>query len=164
MIYIFVFILFLFLINYLKINNYQGYLNYEPTSFKGVDQNCPKEHARNYYKLVSKGKLNKFFGKYSGEFSNPETDGRLDEVFTDMATGSARSKFQKNHDLNIEYINPDINPDINPGDASITQEGIQSPPQLLQPFGYTKNHIFDITRFVKTDIPLPTDADFFKHI
>ena len=36
--------------------------------------------------------------------------------------------------------------------------------QMIQPFGYTKNDLFHMTRFTKTDIPLPTDPDFFKHI
>ena len=36
--------------------------------------------------------------------------------------------------------------------------------QMIQPFGYTKNELFDMTRFLKTDVPLPTDPDFFKHI
>ena len=36
--------------------------------------------------------------------------------------------------------------------------------QMIQPFGYTKNDLFHMTRFMKTDIPLPTDPDFFKHI
>ena len=36
--------------------------------------------------------------------------------------------------------------------------------QMIQPFGYTKNDLFHMTRFIKTDLPLPTDPDFFKHI
>jgi len=36
--------------------------------------------------------------------------------------------------------------------------------QMIQPFGYTKNELFDMTRFIETDIPLPTDPDFFNHI
>ena len=36
--------------------------------------------------------------------------------------------------------------------------------QTIQPFGYTRNELFDITRFIKTDIPLPVDPDFFKHL
>jgi hypothetical protein len=36
--------------------------------------------------------------------------------------------------------------------------------QMIQPFGYTKNDLFHMTRFTKTDVPLPTDPDFFKHI
>ena len=33
--------------------------------------------------------------------------------------------------------------------------------QTIQPFGYTKHQIFDMTRFIETDIPLPVDPDFF---
>ena len=36
--------------------------------------------------------------------------------------------------------------------------------QTIQPFGYTKNDLFHITRFIKTDVPLPTDPDLFKYI
>ena len=36
--------------------------------------------------------------------------------------------------------------------------------QMIQPFGYTKNDLFHMTRFIKTDVPLPTDPDLFKHI
>ena len=36
--------------------------------------------------------------------------------------------------------------------------------QMIQPFGYTKNEYLHATRFIKTDVPLPTDPDFFKHI
>ena len=41
---------------------------------------------------------------------------------------------------------------------------LKSSYQMIQPFGYTKNELFDMTRFIETDIPLPTDPDFFKHI
>ena len=36
--------------------------------------------------------------------------------------------------------------------------------QMVQPYGYTKNDLFHMTRFMKTDIPLPTDPDLFNHI
>ena len=36
--------------------------------------------------------------------------------------------------------------------------------QLIQPFGYTKNELFDNTRFIDVKIPLPTDPDLFKHL
>ena len=36
--------------------------------------------------------------------------------------------------------------------------------QTIQPFGYTKNDLFHMTRFIKTDVPLPTDPDLFKYI
>ena len=32
---------------------------------------------------------------------------------------------------------------------------------MTQPFGYTKNQLFDMIRLLESDIPLPTDADFF---
>ena len=41
---------------------------------------------------------------------------------------------------------------------------VQETYQMIQPFGYTKNELFDMTRFIQTDIPIPTDPDFFKHI
>ena len=34
-------------------------------------------------------------------------------------------------------------------------------PQTIQPFGYTKSQVFDMTRFIVTDIPIPVDPDFF---
>tara|TARA_B000000532_G_C18844453_1_gene396546 strand:+ start:1052 stop:1318 length:267 start_codon:yes stop_codon:yes gene_type:complete len=37
-------------------------------------------------------------------------------------------------------------------------------PQMVQPYGYTKNDLFHMTRFMKTDVPLPTDPDLFYHI
>ena len=36
--------------------------------------------------------------------------------------------------------------------------------QMVQPYGYTKNDLFHMTRFMKTDVPLPTDPDLFNHI
>jgi|TARA_B110000971_G_C20022074_1_gene506860 hypothetical protein len=36
--------------------------------------------------------------------------------------------------------------------------------QLIQPFGYTNNAIFDVTRFIESSEPLPTGTDFFKNI
>ena len=51
MIYLFLFIVFLFIIQYYQ--GYQGYLNYRDTSFKGVDTNCPQQHANKYYELVT---------------------------------------------------------------------------------------------------------------
>lgn len=33
--------------------------------------------------------------------------------------------------------------------------------KTLQPYGYTKNEFLDKTRFVQTEIPLPTNPDFF---
>ncbi len=36
--------------------------------------------------------------------------------------------------------------------------------QMIQPFGYTKNELFDMTRLIDVSVPLPTDPDFFNHI
>ena len=41
---------------------------------------------------------------------------------------------------------------------------VQESYQTIQPFGYTRNELFDMTRFIQTDIPMPTDPDFFNHI
>ena len=49
-------------------------------------------------------------------------------------------------------------------DLQEINSNIKSAYQIIQPFGYTKNELFDMTRFIKTDIPLPTDPDFFNHI
>ena len=50
MIYILLFIVFLFIIQYYyKNNNIQGYLNYKDTNHKGVETNCPQQHANKYY-------------------------------------------------------------------------------------------------------------------
>lgn len=49
-------------------------------------------------------------------------------------------------------------------DLKDKSSSVESAYQLIQPFGYTKNEIFDMTRLIETDIPLPTDPDFFKHI
>jgi len=46
----------------------------------------------------------------------------------------------------------------------IELEPEKSAVQLIQPFGYTKNAIFDVTRFVESGQPLPTGTDFFKNI
>jgi len=158
---ILLFIISLLVINYFH-TNYQGYLNYEVTSFQGVDQNCPKEHANNYYKLVSKDKLINFFGKYSNEFSNIETDGRAEEVIPDIASGSFDSIFQKKHNSEIKKI--DQNYPENKNIKKITEDNTKSAYKLLKTFGYTKNYLFDITTFIESDLPLPTDPDFFKHI
>ena len=41
---------------------------------------------------------------------------------------------------------------------------IRNSPQNFQPFGYTPNYLFDMTRFITTNEPLPTNPDFFKTI
>ena len=67
------------------------HLNYQETSFKGVEKNCPLLHAKNYNTILER-----------------------------------------------DYI--------------------------LQYPGYTKNELFDMTRYIETNIPMPTDPDFFNHI
>ena len=49
-------------------------------------------------------------------------------------------------------------------DLKDKQSQTQSAYQMIQPFGYTKNDLFHMTRFMKTDVPLPTDPDLFYHI
>jgi hypothetical protein len=44
------------------------------------------------------------------------------------------------------------------------QNEIKNSYQLIQPFGYTKSEYLDKIRFVQTDIPLPTEPDFFEHL
>ena len=36
--------------------------------------------------------------------------------------------------------------------------------QMIQPFGYTKNELLEETKLIRSDVPLPTDPDFFRHI
>ena len=81
----------LFLNYYSKKKNIETYLNYQETSFQGVEKNCPLLHAKNYNTI-------------------------LDQNY------------------------------------------------LLQYPGYTKNELFDMTRYIETNIPLPVDPDFFSHI
>ena len=118
------------------INKYtEGYLNYEELSFQGTETNCPQQHANNYHKLVNQTKLKDFFNNYSNQYSN---------------CGSL---------LSDEYIGQ-CPEDENQSESKQTQSAYQ----MIQPFGYTKNELLHNTRFIKTDIPLPTDPDFFKHI
>ena len=49
-------------------------------------------------------------------------------------------------------------------DLQDKNSNVKSAYQMIQPFGYTKNELFDMTRLIETDIPLPTDPDFFNHI
>ena len=166
MIYILLFIVFLFIIHrYYSYGGYdlQGYLNYTDTNFKGVETNCPQQHANKYYELVSKNKLINFFGKYSSEFSNIETDGRIDDINPDLASGIKDSIFQKKHSFDIQNLDQKFhnNKDI----KNLSLENDKSATQLIQPFGYTKNELLDMTRFADTkNEPLPTDPDFFKNI
>ena len=72
--------------------------------------------------------------------------------------------------LNIEsYLNyQDI--DMKPIENNCPQihynnnEILLNKPQSIQYFGYTKNQLFDMTRFIIANEPLPTDPDFFKNI
>jgi hypothetical protein len=162
MIYIFLFIIFLFIIQHYSYN-LQGYLNYTDTNHKGVETNCPQQHANKYYELASKNKLINFFGKYSSEFSNIETDGRIDDINPDLAGGVKDSIFQKRHSFDIQKLEQKFHNTQNIKNLSL--ENDKSAPQLLQPFGYTRNELLHMTRFADTkNEPLPTDPDFFKHI
>ena len=40
---------------------------------------------------------------------------------------------------------------------------IRTYPQAIQPFGYTNNEHLDLIRFIKTDVPLPTNPDFITN-
>jgi len=62
----------------------------------------------------------------------------------------------------VSFEKPFINHKINcPENYSINQERLLAQPKTIQPFGYTPNKYLDKTRFVITDIPLPTNPDFF---
>jgi len=166
MIYILLFIIFLFIIQYYygyQGYNLQGYLNYIDTNYKGVETNCPQQHANKYYELVSKNKLINFFGKYSSEFSSIETDGRIDDINPDLASGIKDSIFQTRHSYDIQKLEQRFHSNKDIKDLSL--ENDKSASQLIQPFGYTKNELLHMTRFADTKKePLPTDPDFFKHI
>ena len=129
---------FLLLIFFLLVMSYfrEGYLNYEDLSFKGVKKNCPQIHANNFNRIVSPDRLEQFFGDYSSEFSDIDPTKKPEKIDNKLKKQS------------------EIKSDIK----------IKSAPQLIQYFGYTKNELFDITRFIETDVPFPTDPDFFKHI
>jgi len=66
--------------------------------------------------------------------------------------------------LNYQEIPLSKSTDNCPQTHANNYQVIKNSRQMMQPFGYTKNELFDMTRFIKTDIPLPTDPDFFKHI
>ena len=129
---------FLLLIFFLLVMSYfrEGYLNYEDLSFKGVKKNCPQIHANNFNRIVSPDRLEQFFGDYSSEFSDIDPTKKPEKIDNKLKKQS------------------EIKSDIK----------IKSAPQLIQYFGYTKNELFDMTRFIETDVPFPTDPDFFKHI
>ena len=86
-----IFIISLLFLNHFNAQKIETYLNYQETSFEGVEKNCPLLHAKNYNTILER-----------------------------------------------EYS--------------------------LQYPGYTKNELFDMTRYIETDIPMPTDPDFFSHI
>ncbi len=131
-----VLILFLFFISKYT----EGYLNYEELSFQGTEKNCPQQHANNYHRLVDQTKLKDFFNNYSNQYSN---------------CGSL---------LSDEYIGQCSEESENQSENKSEPNQSKSAYQMIQPFGYTKNELLHNTRFIKTDIPLPTDPDFFKHI
>jgi len=63
------------------------------------------------------------------------------------------------------YVNYDKmheNPILNcPEQYEIGMGQLGQRPQTIQSFGYTRSQVFDMTRFIVTDIPIPVDADFF---
>ena len=137
MYYFLLLILFLLVMSYFR----EGYLNYEELSLKGVKKNCPQIHANNFNRIVSPDRLEQFFGDYASEFSDIDPKKKEPEKIDDKSD-------------NKSEIKSDIKSDIK----------IKSAPQLIQYFGYTKNELFNMTRFIETDVPFPTDPDFFKHI
>ena len=70
--------------------------------------------------------------------------------------------------LNYQDLSSHVNQDsqrVNcPQIHADNYQKIKNSKQMIQPFGYTKNEYLHTTRFIKTDVPLPTDPDFFKHI
>lgn len=71
----------------------------------------------------------------------------------------------KNKNNISTYVNYDKmheNPILNcPEQYEIGMGLLSKRPQTFQPFGYTKSQVFDMTRFIVTDIPIPVDPDFF---
>ena len=136
MYYLLLLILFLLVMSYFR----EGYLNYEELSFKGVKKNCPQIHANNLNRIVSPDRLEQFFGNYASEFSDIDSTEKPKKI-SEKIDDKSDKKLEKQSDNKIK-----------------------STPQLLQYFGYTKNELFDMTRFIETDVPFPTDPDFFKHL
>jgi len=66
--------------------------------------------------------------------------------------------------LNYQEISYKGSPNNCPQIHANNYQKIKNSRQTIQPFGYTKNELFHGTRFIKTDVPLPTDPDFFNHI
>ena len=148
MYYFLLLILFLLVMSYFR----EGYLNYEELSFKGIKKNCPQIHANNFNRIVSPDRLEQFFGDYSSEFSDIDPKKKDPEKIIEKKP-EKDDKLDDKSDTKLE-IQPEI----------IVDNKIKSAPQLIQYFGYTKNELFDMTRFIETDVPFPTDPDFFKHI
>ena len=62
----------------------------------------------------------------------------------------------------VDYKKPFKNPIIScPQNYSTNFDRILEQPTTIQPFGYTSSEFIDKIRFIQTDIPLPTNADFF---
>ena len=152
MYYFLLLILFLLVMSYFR----EGYLNYEELSFKGVKKNCPQIHANNFNRIVSPDRLEQFFGDYSSEFSDIDPTKKPEKII-EKKPKKVIEKDDKSEDKSDDK-ELEEQPEI------IVDNKIKSAPQLLQYFGYTKNELFDITRFIETDVPFPTDPDFFKHI
>jgi len=71
---------------------------------------------------------------------------------------------KKNKEISsyVNYEKMHENPILNcPEQYEIGMGELSQRPQTIQPFGYTKSHVFDMTRFIVTDIPIPVDPDFF---
>ena len=159
-----VLILFLFFISKYT----EGYINYEELTFQGTEQNCPQQHANNYHKLVNQTKLKDFFGDYSNQYSN------CGSFLSDEYIGQCSDKIDNtnqhdNQPNNTDKSNNNTDKSNNNTDKSNNNtDKLDNQPkstyQMIQPFGYTKNELLHNTRFIQTDIPLPTDPDFFKHI
>jgi len=66
--------------------------------------------------------------------------------------------------INYQEISYKGSPNNCPQIHANNYQKIKNSRQTIQPFGYTKNELFHGTRFIKTDVPLPTDPDFFNHI
>ena len=141
MYYLLLLILFLLVMSYFR----EGYLNYEELSFKGVKKNCPQIHANNLNRIVSPDRLEQFFGNYASEFSDIDSTKKEEEKKPKRIDDKSDKELEKRSEIKSD-------------------NKIKSAPQLLQYFGYTKNELFDMTRFIETDVPFPTDPDFFKHI
>ena len=151
MYYFLLLIFFLLVMSHLR----EGYLNYEELSFKGVKKNCPQIHANNFNRIVSPDRLEQFFGNYASEFSDIDPKKKEPEKIIEKPK-KITEKDDKSDDKSDKKL--EIQPEIK------SDNRIKSAPQLLQYFGYTKNELFDMTRFIETDVPFPTDPDFFKHI